>query len=118
VCAARDHQLAADASFGGKSHGAATYFLLRSLADMEYDVSYRGVVDRMYDYLRKYGFEQQPELNGNVLLMDRGFLSGKGGEVSEPGDTTPQPIPSHPKKNFLEKIISAIVSFFKKLFNR
>lgn len=119
ICAARDFQTAADASFGGKPMGAATYYMSNILKETNFKIHYRDLVDQMYARLHKGGFEQQPELNGAGVLMDKEFLAplGKTDGVGGPGTVAPPPTPAPVKKlNLLEKIIQAIKKFFADLF--
>jgi metacaspase-1 len=67
----RDDQTSADACFKGVYNGALTYFLLKALRN---SVPFIDVYNNLRKSLKKAGFSQQPELTGNVNLVNKNFM--------------------------------------------
>lgn len=72
--AASDKQYAADADFGGRAHGALTYFMVKVLKEMKWKATNSALVSRIEGYLRKNGFEQTPQLEGSDSRILDTFL--------------------------------------------
>jgi hypothetical protein len=80
VSGCRSDQTAADAEFGGRPNGAATFALLQVLQGRDgLAIPLTRVVDRMRQWLAGHGFSQVPQLRG------------PGFETSQPFPSTPEP---------------------------
>ena len=57
-----------------KYQGALTYTLLQIMDECNYNITYRGLIDKLAKYLDNSGFQQHPELDGKAELFDKVFL--------------------------------------------
>jgi hypothetical protein len=64
VAACTDIELAYDAKFGDKHHGALTYFALHTIRAANYKIAYAELVKRVKSLLKKNRFPQHPQLEG------------------------------------------------------
>lgn len=70
------NQTSADAFFGNKANGALTYFLLKQLnAISGLSMPLTNIVEKTKAALKNAGYEQEPQLEGNVEIMKRSFLA-------------------------------------------
>lgn len=69
-------QTSADTSFGDRSNGALTYFLIRELQSANgLQEILSDLVSKTKAALNSSGFEQRPQLEGNAQIIRRPFLS-------------------------------------------
>lgn len=74
ISGCQSHQTSADSFFGNRFMGAATFFLIKALQNHNYDIDYKTLVSIMNNDLVQFGYDQRPELNGNVNLFETKFL--------------------------------------------
>lgn len=120
ITGCQSQQTSADAWIGGKYMGAATYYVLQTVADFNYDIDYKTLIDEVNGRLAANGFTQRPELNGNESLFTTKVLRSvepPAPPVVVPPVVTP-PAPKPDGGNFFSNIINAIINFFKNLFGR
>lgn len=86
------HQTSADAYINGGYIGACTYYLVKSLKDHGWSMSYKELVDDLNNDLVRNGYTQRPELNGPSQLFSEVFLQTSGTMVDAPAQTTVAPI--------------------------
>lgn len=75
--ACRDDETAADASFNGRSAGAFTHALLKSVNDRP-DSTWAEVFDRTKREVKRGGFDQTPEIYGPSGLLGAPVFGGRG----------------------------------------
>jgi len=78
ISGCQSHQTSADAYIDGDYIGACTYYLNKTLADNDYKINYKDLVDTMNNDLANAGFTQRPELNGSGKLFGDEFLASTG----------------------------------------
>lgn len=78
ISGCQSYQTSADAWIHNKFMGAATYALARELEKYNYSIDYRTLVTNMNEDMKKWGYEQRPELDGNPTLYGLKFLSPIG----------------------------------------
>ncbi len=84
ITGCRSDQTSADAFFSGRFNGALTYMLLRGLrARNGLCDPLKTIVPRVRGMLKKAGFTQEPQLEGNAGLHRMPFLAA-GGEPEKP----------------------------------
>jgi metacaspase-1 len=71
-----DRQTSADAFFGGRYHGALTFYLAQTLMEAEWNINYADLVIKINDKLDQENFEQDPQLECKEELMNTPFLGG------------------------------------------
>jgi metacaspase-1 len=71
-----DRQTSADARFGNHFHGALTFYLAQTLAEANWNITYRELVTIVNNKLDKENYEQDPQLECKAELMDELFLGG------------------------------------------
>ena len=54
--------------------GAGTYFLIKSLEDNKWNVSYKDLIKRINQRLKRENFDQRFRLSGNEKLLNTQFL--------------------------------------------
>ncbi len=120
ISGCQSQQTSADAWIGGKFMGAATYYLVDTLKNNNYDITYKDVIDIMNGAMVKYGYSQRPELDGSADLFGAKFLEplriGTGleepttavVEVVEP-PVVQDVVDEEPKKNTKKYIIAAAI---------
>ena len=74
ISGCQSHQTSADAWIHNKYIGACSFFLNHVLKQSKYDITYEQLVKKMNRYLKKYGYTQRPELNGNSKYFCHKFL--------------------------------------------
>jgi hypothetical protein len=74
VSGCRSDQTSMDSYIGRKYCGAFTYFLGAVLREYNYDVTYQQLVRDVNRNLRKFGYEQEPQLECPSEWRDRKFL--------------------------------------------
>lgn len=67
-------QTSQDAWIHNRYMGAATFFLIENLKKFRWDVTHKTLVAAMNKDLKKFGYPQRPELDGNAVLFDTKFL--------------------------------------------
>jgi hypothetical protein len=72
-----DHQLAADAPFGGGHEGALHHFYLRAVCELPARATFGDWFARLADYLPGGEFDQQPVVNSYARCLDWKLPSGK-----------------------------------------
>jgi hypothetical protein len=78
IAACRSDQTAADADFDGKPNGALTYFLLKELQSANgLKEPITAVLKNVATALTQNGYEQQPQVEGNQVIIQRPFLAVK-----------------------------------------
>lgn len=75
--ACRDDETAADASFNGRSAGAFTHALLKSVNERP-DSTWAEVFDRTKREVKRGGFDQTPEIYGPGSLLGAPVFGGRG----------------------------------------
>jgi len=125
-------QTSADAWIDRKFVGAATYYLVDTLKNNNYDITYKGLIDEMNQAMVKNNYSQRPQLDGSPDLHESKFLEplriGTGLEepttvaippavevVITPTETIPKPPSQKPEKdkkknNLVKKIVGAAVA--------
>lgn len=71
-----DRQTSADAFFGGRYHGALTYYLAQTLVESNWSIAYQDLVTIINEKLDNEKFEQDPQLECKDELMGTLFLGG------------------------------------------
>lgn len=75
ISGCQDNQTSADAWIGNKYHGALSRVLVSVLAQNNFEMSYRALVTDVNVELDKFGYTQNPQLEGCGDLFDNHFLS-------------------------------------------
>jgi hypothetical protein len=75
ISGCKSDQESADAVFNKRANGALSYFLLKSLNPKTgKPASLRQLVDSINKSLRKIKYPQEPQIEGNAVLMDAAFF--------------------------------------------
>jgi hypothetical protein len=74
ISGCKDNQTSADASMGGKYHGAFTYSLVQALIANNFKITYSKLVTDITSFLKKYGFQQEPQLESKEQFFTSLFL--------------------------------------------
>lgn len=78
IAACQSTQTAADAAFNNRPNGALSYFLLKELQKPDgLKTPLTKAIENVAAALTQNGFEQKPQVEGNKILTQRGFLAVK-----------------------------------------
>lgn len=73
LAACQDNQTAADAMINGRYHGAFTFNLVKTLAESDYKITYRKLMEGIHTNIAS--FQQKPQLECDERFLDTFFLS-------------------------------------------
>ena len=59
-----------DALIDGEYHGAMTYFALKTIEEADYEITFAELKKKLNAYLKKEGYEQHPQLEGQTVLKN------------------------------------------------
>jgi len=74
ITGCQSHQTSADAWIDRKYMGAATYYLVDTLRNHNFVLSYKTLIDEMNQAMVAHGYTQRPQLDGSPDLHDSKFL--------------------------------------------
>lgn len=120
VTGCQSHQTSADAFIDNQYCGAATYSLIKTLRESDFDLDYKTLVDKMNNFMVERRFTQRPELNGNPGLHGGKFLGGKKpeGAVDTSQESTVPDYVDEPENSVVETVgdtITNVVGNIKKI---
>lgn len=75
ISGCKDNQTSADAFINGRYHGALTYYLVETLKEYDWTISYSKLIKIINKKMDKYSYEQNPMLEGRKNLLSLNFLS-------------------------------------------
>jgi hypothetical protein len=75
ISGCKSNQTSADARFAGRANGALTYYLLKALSSSGgLSLPLTTIIQMVQGDLKKTGYSQVPQLEGNLGLMQRSFF--------------------------------------------